>query len=674
MTETIYLEENDDINKYTLKLNYIDDEDSCSYIDSDISDNSLISYNNNKVIKNNTNKFIQIKKEKDTNSNSSNRNTKEDEILDNNVDPYITEDKNLTSQKKNRTRKRSNQYFYANDFKKEHNKNSSDNKQDKINYNEKNYKLLMENVDFKDKAIKFEKFMNDIDNLIDNSNNLISIPSLVEIFKKNLYDIESVRSLLHRIKNQSARGKYDENILLYNGEKIISFKKYNLVLNELINMKKELKEKDMKIRKYEEKIENDKKLLTQLNEKNNKLENNVKNYEAIQKILDEKNDKLTEKVANNNNDINEKNNKIKQLTNELSKINEEYKNYKNSNEISSKNQNNYIKKLKETTSLNDKSYKYFKSACSQGNIFYYIESLKENIIKLEKENSIQKKDLELLKNSINDASANYKLEQQKLINKNKKNAQIFSLNTHKDTINQNLRKKIKIYENQIGKLKNEEKECKQLKQDIKFLKNNMTKKDEMIITNKNQIKDLTENYKDCREQLKNYKEINEFNNNKGQILKQRINTITKEKNNLQIKNEKLYIVLKKITEYLLSKYKDMLLKKEINISINSSNSAAKKKKMNKENENSINKKEIVEKIKTISENMLNIDLKDILNSPSFKKNTNHKEQRKVKYDINQEFLNQYDQTKNKLNKIINNVDFELDLYNYFVNLIELSNQ
>jgi len=57
------------------------------------------------------------------------------------------------------------------------------------NYNEKNYKLLMENVDFKDKAIKFEKFMNDIDNLIDNSNNLISIPSLVEIFKKNLYDI-----------------------------------------------------------------------------------------------------------------------------------------------------------------------------------------------------------------------------------------------------------------------------------------------------------------------------------------------------------------------------------------------------------------------------------------------------------------------------------------------------
>jgi len=49
----------------------------------------------------------------------------------------------------------------------------------------------------------------------------------------------------------------------------------------------------------------------------------------------------------------------------------------------------------------------------------------------------------------------------------------------------------------------------------------------------------------------------------------------------------------------------MLLKKEINISINSSNSAAKKKKMNKENENSINKKEIVEKIKTISENVNN---------------------------------------------------------------------
>jgi len=35
----------------------------------------------------------------------------------------------------------------------------------------------------------------------------------------------------------------------------------------------------------------------------------------------------------------------------LNKVNDEYKNYKDSNEISSKNINDYIQKLKETTSL-----------------------------------------------------------------------------------------------------------------------------------------------------------------------------------------------------------------------------------------------------------------------------------------------------------------------------------
>jgi len=58
-------------------------------------------------------------------------------------------------------------------------------------------------------------------------------------------------------------------------------------------------------------------------------------------------------------------------------------------------------------------------------------------------------------------------------------------------VNQSLKDKIKSYEEQINNLKNDNEECRQLKQELKLLKTNITRKDEMIYTNQNKIKQLT---------------------------------------------------------------------------------------------------------------------------------------------------------------------------------------
>ncbi|KAL6595853.1 hypothetical protein LY90DRAFT_509823 [Neocallimastix californiae] len=724
MTEIVssyYPEQNNElhnINKYSSDLkkqiDNDDNDDNCSFNNDNYSNDSSINYNDNKKIKSLANEFLQIAKEKGKSLYNSNRehiygdvkdsnlyylneyecpisikvdkdNRKKNEILeyDENLS-FLSESSSIASYYKN---KRSNQNYSAEDFLKESNKNSITDIQDIIIHKDLNNKLIKENAELKARIAKFENFVDDIIQLM-NINNLINIPSLIELFKKNLCEIESIRSLIKQIENK--KDIYDESNLFYKGEKIISNKKYNIILNELIDLKKSLKEKDEKIETYKDKNEKNNELSNQLKENIKILKNDIKNYETIKHILEEKNRKLNETIMENNNNINEKNNKINEIMKKLNKVNDEYKNYKDSNEISSKNINDYIQKLKETTSLNDKSYKHFKNIYSQGNIFYYIESLKENIIKLEKDILSKNKCIELLKKTINDISENQNIEQQKLVasennliklNENfketieslkKKHKNITSLSTHKDTINQDLKEKVKLYEDQISKLKNSVEENKHIKQDMKFLKSNIIKKDEMILANKQQIKYLTDNYEDCMEQLNNYKELNSFNVNKENLLQQKINTITKEKNNLQIKNEKLTIVLKKITDYLLSKYKDIILKKENNISINNSYSTSKKKSSCKKKEYSYNKNEIVEKIKSISENMLNINFKDVLNPTIFEKYSKSDEKQSNINERNQEFLNQFYQTKNELNKIINKENFESDLYNYFIDLIELS--
>jgi len=78
-------------------------------------------------------------------------------------------------------------------------------------------------------------------------------------------------------------------------------------------------------------------------------------------------------------------------------------------------------------------------------------------------------------------------------------------------------------------------------------------------------------------------------------LREKINIISNEKTNLQIKNNKLNDVFKKITEFLLLKYKESIFGNKTNFLIENNFSDS-----NKEND-IYDKKEIVEKIKNISE-------------------------------------------------------------------------
>ncbi|OUM56272.1 hypothetical protein PIROE2DRAFT_65630 [Piromyces sp. E2] len=214
------------------------------------------------------------------------------------------------------------------------------------------------------------------------------------------------------------------------------------------------------------------------------------------------------------------------------------------------------------------------------------------------------------------------------------------------------RDKIKSLEEQIDNIKDDNEECKQLKQEMKLLKNNISRKDEMIITNKNKIKELTNNNEEYKEQIKNYKELNIFNANKSQLLNEKINIVTSEKTNLQLRNDKLSKVLKKITEYLLSKYKDIILGNKIDNIIDNNLTIPEDNNKFKDEEFSFSydKKEIVEKIKNISEKMLNIDFKDVINPNKIDKYTKHNEE-KNKNNINKEFLFQYEQTINKFNQM-----------------------
>jgi len=93
-----------------------------------------------------------------------------------------------------------------------------------------------------------------------------------------------------------------------------------------------------------------------------------------------------------------------------------------------------------------------------------------------------------------------------------------------------------------------------------------------------------------------------FNNNKSQLLNEKINVISNEKNNLQIKNDKLNDVFKKITEFLLLRYKETIFGNNINILIDSNLSDSFKFSKTKEKDilDSNDKKEIMEKIKNIS--------------------------------------------------------------------------
>jgi len=54
-----------------------------------------------------------------------------------------------------------------------------------------------------------------------------------------------------------------------------------------------------------------------------------------------------------------------------------------------------------------------------------------------------------------------------------------------------LKNKIKTYEEQINNIRNDYEESKQIKQELKLLKSNIAKKDEMIYSNQNKIKQLT---------------------------------------------------------------------------------------------------------------------------------------------------------------------------------------
>jgi len=83
---------------------------------------------------------------------------------------------------------------------------------------------------------------------------------------------------------------------------------------------------------------------------------------------------------------------------------------------------------------------------------------------------------------------------------------------------------------------------------------------------------------------------------------------------LELRNDKLCKILKNITEYLLSKYKDKILGRKIdNIIDNSlSSSEGKNKIKNEELSLSYDKKEIVEKIKNISEKVSYINDKYII--------------------------------------------------------------
>ena len=78
-------------------------------------------------------------------------------------------------------------------------------------------------------------------------------------------------------------------------------------------------------------------------------------------------------------------------------------------------------------------------------------------------------------------------------------------------------------------------------------------------------------------------------------MREKINIISNEKTNLQIKNNKLNDVFKKITEFLLLKYKESIFGNKTNFLIENNFSDS-----NKEND-IYDKKEIVEKIKNISE-------------------------------------------------------------------------
>lgn len=54
-----------------------------------------------------------------------------------------------------------------------------------------------------------------------------------------------------------------------------------------------------------------------------------------------------------------------------------------------------------------------------------------------------------------------------------------------------MKDKVKLLEEQIDSINNNNEECKQLKQEMKLLKNSLSRKDEMIIEKKNKIKELT---------------------------------------------------------------------------------------------------------------------------------------------------------------------------------------
>eukprot|EP00833_Pecoramyces_ruminatium_P015080 jgi/Orpsp1_1/1189112/evm.model.d7180000069579.1 len=208
--------------KHLSKLNNFSNNDNSLYDDDNTSDDSLIYYRDNKEIKSIANEFLQIAKEnsndfnnqytnskqnttdieshehsiknsnsKKFNNNNNNNNDDDDddddnenenEILDDDTNiSFLTESSNTTSFNNHNLIKLNNKYYSAEDFLKESNKVN-------INKNNLNSRLLNEYTELKDHNNKYEQFINDIKQLM-NINNLIDIPTLIEIFKKNLYNI-----------------------------------------------------------------------------------------------------------------------------------------------------------------------------------------------------------------------------------------------------------------------------------------------------------------------------------------------------------------------------------------------------------------------------------------------------------------------------------------------------
>ena len=503
----------------------------------------------------------------------------------------------------------------------------------------------------KDDEIKRIKSRNDylIKLLKDNESKLnIKNSQLNKLKEENILSKNKLSELQNNYNNLLLQTNNLNNFQLNQGQNIINYnnindfndesndEKYKILEMKIKNSQDEIRTKNININLLNRKIEFLNSILSQKNEIIQKLQKEKTNLNKTSTNITSKNLELNKILNQKHEDIIqfqksiiEKEKKIKQLTDYITKLKSSQNNAQNISQKQSVNlisddekESNHIFNINKLFKINEIKYNIIQKGI---NNLDYIKEQRENVIKINKSN----KTIEKLNNDIkviNDEFKKYKTKAELDI-KNLEKKVMDEKNNYNTKIEEYL-KNVKSLTDKLNKLEQEKKD-------------NEKKINLLNIENKKLIEEKNE--KEEEETLNKIELINENEKNKEEIilLKQQIETLNKklELRNKDIKDINIDLENKIISlNEEINKYKDTISKKDISL-----------KNIKEENDDNLLK--IDELAKKINDNEINIkginlenkELKETIDSKE-------KEAEKLKNEI-QNLNGEIEKLKNEINNL-----------------------